>query len=667
MAEKFEQPEQPGADTKKETEPDKKKSGMGLYDVKQTEEGFEVNMPGLLDNERRLIVGTSKKSFETMEQVQQAIERTKESVKEQFERASLEKTFSKHFFRIDETPEGNFRVLLPGLVDTKTGNYVGTTYKEFDSWKAAKEYFLEKKEDEEKLTRKPLLEVQTSENEKIAFEELDAFNPRVAPSKEAHEIPDSIKKFLMGEGRLDGNEASASTYKNTVKEKGWEKKLYSFVSGYLQEGGADIAKELKIEHLDALTPKQAVELATRVVIDLTKYKTSDTKKEEKSEADGKTVLQLLQEGQRKKDNSDWEGNGVCRNFASSVKAVFESLKENQTQYSQLRDTYCLYERGTETFAPKREDKNSLQMDKGGHAWNTFVTISREGSANAVIIDTTWAKRNLDTKEVEGLDYTLTRMEPVVNAIGKELKAETPDKEEQLKHILFFYMLKMEKPGKTGGFVSPEEEKQFYASRALELMTKQGVPQELPKPLVKIIGQEYHKIAESADRSEIETIYKIYQSNPELDFRGILRNYLKGKELSDYHASSLIFVDDNLQREVFEQLKSSKGFEEFIKQSSKFRVRTREAIPELFFDFSPETKPEDAMELKHLLRESQMLSRYEHTVDPKNLSGEKISGVFEKARQSLRVLNPERYDEMVAGLDNYKIIKRYDKLYRELKK
>jgi hypothetical protein len=164
---------------------------------------------------------------------------------------------------------------------------------------------------------------------------------------------------------------------------------------------------LGIEHLDALTPKQAIDLATRIVIDLTKYKWSDTKdvksdvslKPEKTGADKSTVQQLLQEGLNRRNDPNWEGNGICRNFASSVKAVFEALKASQTRFSQLRDTYVLYEGGMDEFAPKRQKKNVMEMDRTGHAWNTFVTVSREGAANATIIDATWAKRNLDTKKL----------------------------------------------------------------------------------------------------------------------------------------------------------------------------------------------------------------------------------------------------------------------------
>jgi hypothetical protein len=650
--------------------PEDKKTGLGLYDVNEVEGGFEVIMPGLFDKKSDVIFGTSKQCFKTREEAEQAADRAREDVKEYFERASLEKTFTKHFYRIDKTQDGKFRVVLPALIDSKTGHYVWTTHKYFDSWQRAKEYFLQQRESEEKLTQKPLLEIQTSKNEKIAFSDLDSFNPRIAPSEKSHEIPASIEKYLLSKEKLALTEPGASTYQETVKEKDWERKLYSFVSSYLEKDGAETAKQLRVENLDSLTPKQAIELATQIVIDLTKYKWSDTKetiKPEKTKADQSSVFKLLREGQLRRNDSDWEGNGVCRNFSSSVKAVFEALKTNQTKFSQLRDTYCVYERGTETFAPKRGNKNFFQTNKTGHVWNTFVTVSRERAANIVIVDTTWAKRNLETKKVEGLDYTLTRMEPVINAIGQELQEDTPDKEEQLKHILSFYMLKMEKPGDTGGFVSPEEEKQFYVTRALGLMTRQGVPQELPKPFVEAIGQEYLKVAGDADRSEIETIYKISQNNSELDFRNILKNYLKDKQLSDYHAHDLIFRDNNLQKMVFEEIKLNKNFDKFLKESSEFRIRMRELLPQLFMDFSPATKPEDAAELKEIVRRQGRLMKYEHMIDPIKPSEEKIKSFFEKARQLLKTVNPQKYNDNFINFDDYQLVKQFDRIYRELKK
>ncbi len=725
MAEKNEQPKEGEEEVKKELNPKQKKSAMGLYSIKEVNGGFQVNMPGLLDKNQRLIFGITKKSFETREEAEKAIEESKEDVKEQFDRASLEKTYEKCFFRIDETPEGKFRVMLPGLVDTKTGFYIGTTYKEFDSWKEAKDYFLERKKDEEKLTRKPILEIQVSENEKITFSQLDAFNPSVAPSEQPHEIPESIKTYLMGKGRLDGSDPSAGTYQETIKEKDWERKLFSFVLTYLEKDGVETLKELGVEHLDALTPKQAVDLATRIVIDLTKYKWSDIKeaksdislKSEKTGADKNTVQQLLQEGLNRKNDSEWEGNGVCRNFASSVKAVFESLKANQTRFSQLRDTYALYEGGMDEFAPKRQNKNVMEMDRTGHAWNTFVTVLREGTSNATIIDATWAKRNLDTKQVEGLDHTLLRMEPVVHAVGQNLSESTPNKEEQIQHLLSYYVLKIEGSNQATSEIPPadkldekervyfrdvavkfgekydltslsedqlitlgqrfiaelkkgqkqEIERQFFTTRAVELMMRQGVPKEIPPALAKAISEEYLKIGNDADKSEIETIYKISQNNPGVDFRSILKSYLKDKPLSNYHAETLIFGNNDLQIVAFEEIKHHKDFEKLIKESPKFRARMREAMPELFLDFSPGTKVEDAIELKYLLGKSNMLRLYELDVDSKNPSEEKVRKVFEKIRQSLKDLNSQKYQESVANIDDYQLVKRYDNFYREFKK
>jgi len=724
--EKFEQPQIPPAETPKEApKPEGKKMSIGLYDVNETAGCFEVVLPGLFDKKRELIVGTRRENFTTREEAEQAIEKSREADRVLFERASLEKTYQKHFFRIDETKEGKFRVVLPGLVDSKNGYYVGTSYKEFDSWDEAKEHFLKSKENEERFSQKPLLEVQTGENEKIAFSQLDAFNPRIAPSEQPHEIPESIKTYLMGKGRLDGTEPSASTYQETIKEKDWERKLFSFVSSYLEKDGVETLKELGIEHLDALTPKQAIDLATRVVIDLTKYKWSDTKeaksdiplKPEKSGADKNTVQQLLQEGLSRKNDPDWEGNGVCRNFASSVKGVFEALKTNQTRFSQLRDTYALYEGGMDEFAPKRQKKNVMEMDRTGHAWNTFVTVSREGAANATVIDATWAKRNLDTKEVEGLDHTLLRMEPVVHAVGQNLSEGAPNKEEQIQHLLSYYVLKIEGSKQVTPELPPvasldekekvyfreiavkhfgekydltsaseeqiialgqrfiaeikkgqeqETERQFFTTRAVELMKRQGVPKEIPPILARAISEEYQKIGDDTDKSEIETIYKISQNNSNVDFGAILRSYLKEKPLSDYHAESLIFADNNLQMKVFDQIKFHKDYEKLIKESPKFRAKMREAVPQLFLDFSPGTKPEDATELKYLAGKSRLLSRYESMIDPRKPSEERINGFFEKARQALRAINPEKYDEMVANLDNYQLIKQYDRLDRELK-
>lgn len=627
----------------------------GLYDIYKSKDGFfEVTEPGGIYIKKEVFVGTSTMRFGTKEEAERFIEESKARTKELLEKISLEKTFTP-FYRIDEIQDGKFRVTLPGLVESKTGNYIGTTHKHFETWQQAKEYFLQKKEIEEGPTKKTLFEIQTSENEKIAFSHLDFFNPQVTPSEETHELPASIEKYLL-EGKM--GISSAPTYQRTIKEHGWERELYSFISSYLEKEGVAMAKELGVERLESLTPKQAIELATQIVIDLTKYYKGKEKDAKNTRADQSTALQLLKEGRIKKNDPEWGGNGVCRNSASMVKAVFEALKANQTKFSQLYNTYCFFEGSHTAYAPKRR-KDSSPI---GHAWNTFVTISKGGVANAVVVDVTWGKRNLETKKVEGLDYTLTRMEPTVNAVGRKLQETAPDKEEQLNHILLFYAIKMGIPGDTGGYASPREERQFYATRALGLMVHHDIPRDLPMWIAVTIGREYLKIAGDAGRSEIETLYKLSKNNPGLNFRKIFKKYLGGISLRD---DTMTFKNDDLQKMAFEELKSVRGWEEFLKKGSEFRARMREVLPQLFIDFSPITKPEDTAELKYLANQTG-LKKYDHLIDPRNPSEEKIKKFFDTARQKLREINPQKYDESFAGFDDYQLVKRFDKISRELK-
>jgi len=651
-------------DKTEEGQKKKENNSDDLYSINDVDGVFEVILPGLISKEPEAIVGIRRERCETREEAEDVVERARQRTKENFEKISLEKSFTNSFYRINETKDGEFRVTLPGLINSKTGYYVGTTYKDFESWPKARDFFLQHRENEENLTQKPLLEIQMSENEKIAFSDFDSFNPHIAPSEKSHEIPSSVEKYLLDEKKLAGTDPSASTYQKTIQEKNWEINLYSFVSSYLKKEGLEISEQLGIEHLDSLTPKQAIELSTQIVIDLTKYKFSDTKIKD-TKADQSTVLQLLREGQRKQGDHDWDGNGVCRNFASSVKAVFESLKTNQTKFNKLRDTYCLFEGDNETFAPKRKKQYVEEKCKSGHAWDTFVTISRDGDANAVIVDATWAKRNLETKKVDGLDYTLKRMEPFVYAMGEEFQETTSNKKEQLEHILSFYLLNIEKLGNKVSTSSLDQEI-FFATRALDLMTKIGIPQKLPKSLVESIEKACLNIADDLDKTEFETIYEISQNNSSLDYRNILKKYLKDRQLSDYHVASFIFQDDDIQKVVFDEIKHNKDFDKFLKESPKFRSRMRELLPQLFIGFSPVTKKEDAKELEFLIKSQRGLNNCRHTIDFMELSEEKLLTFYKKVRQLLREIDSEKFGGISSGLSNYQLIKQFDEIKNKLK-
>jgi hypothetical protein len=127
----------------------------------------------------------------------------------------------------------------------------------------------------------------------------------------------------------------------------------------------------------------------------------------------------------------------------------------------------------------------------------------------------------------------------------------------------------------------------------------------------------------------------------------------------------VFRDDSLQRLTFDKL--SKDRRERFLQNTGFRTRIREVSPELLGEFSPGTKIEDAAELKYLAGYSGMLRNLAEMIDARNPSEEKIGKFFEKARQKLRDVNPQQYDEMYSGIDDYLLVRQYDRIYSELKR
>jgi len=77
-----------------------------------------------------------------------------------------------------------------------------------------------------------------------------------------------------------------------------------------------------VQDIRILTPTQAMAVSVRLVIALTKYDENAA-----SRADESTALEILHEGRvhQRSQDAGWTGNGVCRNIASCVKAVFDCI------------------------------------------------------------------------------------------------------------------------------------------------------------------------------------------------------------------------------------------------------------------------------------------------------------------------------------------------------
>jgi hypothetical protein len=113
------------------------------------------------------------------------------------------------------------------------------------------------------------------------------------------------------------------------------------------------------------------------------------------------------------------------------------------------------------------------------------------------------------------------------------------------------------------------------------------------------------------------------------------------------------------------LKLHEDWNKLLKESPEFRVRMREVLPQLFMGFSPGENPEDAKELRFLVDRQRMLSSYGRMLVG-TLSEEKLKSLFEKVRQQLRAVNTQKYDKDYAEVDDYQLIKQFDKIDQELK-
>lgn len=612
---------------------------------------FEVTAPGLIDMERERVSGATRFVCGSLEEAQAELKDAWRWTDESLDELSLGKS-SGVYFSIERLSDSRFKVTVPGAQLLNTCFRIGTT-RDFDSWSEAMEYYLQMRQEFEKVILKdPILEMQVSSDERIAFSDYDSYAPFVAPAKEPTQIPPITEKLIFEKEQL----TSASTYKNTIQERGWERKLYAFIESYIKGEGALLLKKLGVKRLDALTPKQAMDISTHVVLDHTKY-LKNLDEEDANPTDQKTVLQMLQEGRLHKDDEKWNGNGVCRNFASGVKAVFEALKANQTRFSLLNNTYCLYEAAVgSVYDPKRQSRKTLSLElPSGHAWNTFVTISKNGEASATIADITWAKRDLETQEVTGIDHTLTRMEPVVFVM-----AQAAEDNDERRKVLPYYALKINHKK------TRKEEKWFFASQAMALIREHKMFADLHDELVEGISAEYETHPAGIDRNEIETLWEIAKHSDQLNFDIILSSYLETAlfTLSSHFRSFGYMAEPDLQRKVFEWMEQNYSrFEEYLETNMGFRIRMREISPKRLPSFSPAEREADAKELIRLINNSQFF-RYS-SLRPEDCTTERVVRIFDKVKGTLQARNPNRFAELTKGMSDYDLLKNYDSLARHM--
>lgn len=660
---------------------DRPRGLSSLYSVYKDGDVFVLVLPGLLSMDGEYTVGTYDKKFATASEALQAAETAKDETKERMEMLALERNFNS-FAYIRKEKDGKFTVAVPGtlMIEGDTSIVCGSTYQDFPTWEEAKDFYLENY-DIEQLSDRPLLKLNIPGDGTIAFTDLDGFDPKVNLSDKPLPIPQTIQAQFLGDRR----DRISSTYENTVSQQGWERKMFDFVSNYLAHDGAQILEHAGITPADLrkLTPKQAVEIATGVVVALSKYKHSDVRggdrssireRPEPTQADQSDALTLLREGRKNKDNPHWEGNGVCRNFASTVKAVFEALKAMQLRFNLLQNTYCTCS-GGDTYRPVKKNDLSIDLDASGHAWNNFITVTRDGQADTTIVDATWAEQDLQTGEIQGLDYTMTRAEPMIFELSESHKSYPSP--EQIDSLLNFYIMSMENPGtQTGGHASEKEQKAYLSDHLLKIAEDYDAYDSLAAKedrteWVTATFQDAEQEAASFEVAHIDRFWQLFKAcqqhqhhDPNISrittsMNQIVRNYLSSKEsMSEFHARNFITKDPVLQQRFCYEMRHREGYQDFLRESPTFRVRVRESMPGELPTFDPENRSEDKQELNHLVNKSYRLS---NSATRLSIANKSPSELYQYARNIIQQINPEQYQQQVANRSDYEIVKNFDLL------
>lgn len=388
--------------------------GSFFFDVKETPNGFRVTTPGGYTD--RDAIASYTRTVDTREEAEQILQSARDSFNPRVELASLQRSFSS-FHSIQPGEDGKYTVTFPALRSLDNPNLlVGTSRKSFDTWEEAKNFYLETRNNRE-YPEEAVFELRVDDVD-YRFSHLNKFGQRPQLSDISQGISEKTKAALDFDARNVPKPDSAHTYYKTIETPGWQSQVFGFVDNFTRTPeGQQMITKLGIKDLRLLTPQQAARLTLEVVTRLKKYNLDEMGLEHgETESDQNSALFLLQRGIRNRDNADFKGNGICRNFASTVKVVFEGLKANQTKFNYLQNTYAFYESGSRAdFDPAYEAQSlnvaiSMDVNKSpGHAWNSFVTVGEKGVSQTVV-DATWSNFDYDTQESIKLDYTLQRME-----------------------------------------------------------------------------------------------------------------------------------------------------------------------------------------------------------------------------------------------------------------
>ncbi|OGM00974.1 hypothetical protein A2480_03040 [Candidatus Uhrbacteria bacterium RIFOXYC2_FULL_47_19] len=515
---------------------------------------------------------------------------------------------------------------------------------------------------ERRETEKKAIEMLEFSRFRLSFMALEDFDPE--PGDSEVEIPPEMKRVI------DRQDDSAHTYEKTVQKSGWQKDIMSFAEDFIGGEGQRIGEVLGIEDIRDLSPRQAVGLTIRTVLSLTRYSRKDGKPYG-DRADNKTVLELLREGQENSGRSDWEGNGVCRNFASITKALFESLKGGQRDPRKLRNLHCAYQ-----VDCKIRRGNKRPFDN--HAWNSFFSFS-DGKLDLTEVDVTWGKYDPETGKVSALDQTEARIDELLRKVFVQVEPK------DVVVGLDYFLRKMK--------FADSDKRDFFLWEVGELLrgSKGLKVEEIPSATLAAVieeldGSRYGQLIldglvrrdmspEELPPAMLERIREAVRFQP--DTGAFLKKSRTAKEWRQESPwKTIVTQDRRFVGLVLEELAKKDNFVRYLDENMKLRSIVRLHRPDLLPRFDPVRDRGDFNELKHLLDKAvyvkRPLKRWLRERGREGSSWDRIvrqddyGEIVDFLRHFLRDVNPAGYDRDLSRVSGWKIISEFNDLYERLR-
>lgn len=564
-----------------------------------------------------------------------------------------------HFYRSDEqfvgrTLDGEHRVII--RASSEEGTTKNETVGAGKDVESALHDSLEKMRTLETVRTRSLAHIEMTDTSFASFTTLEHYNPKVAPSRETYPVPDYLKATLTDSG--NGNH----TYNNTVEKEGWQTELRTVLADYLQNdtGGQQLVESLKIRSLSHLTPEQAVKLSAAFVQNVSRYTKEDVGSKDLTGADQSTTAELLREGIANRKDPNWKGNGVCRNVASNVKAVFEALKATQTELSMLNNTYAVYGAGADGagYADSRADQFSTSFaERSGHAWNTFVTVDSEGSAVATIIDATWALDRATGSAIQHLDQTQVRAAAQLMQLFERSEAKT-----EAFLGLTDYVQKLIRSSSVNRQLSESGREDIREYITTEYLKAAAQVPEIPDGFYlpdAVVGSAY-RLRGKLEHKEVETLYALDKASGGLEherIKAVITGYDNKRKVplpGWKSAENLIFSDEELQVLAFDAV-GEERVARLSEQNGAFRARLRETRPETLPPFNAAQRSADAQELSHFASRNGI-----HDNDP--------IIIMRRFHSTLKRVTGDDsvYEAIVAGRTDYELAKNFSNIVKALR-